>query len=442
MTEAPKHSAVRWRIVALLTGFSLVSYLSRMNISVAQQYMAPEMGLSDIQIGQIFSAFMIGYALFQVPAGVWGDRRGPRLVLAAAAFSWGFLTILTGLLPGIVFKGAAAAFLSLLLIRFLLGVGEAATYPVAALAIGRWMPVREHAFSNAVVIAGATAGSAFTPPIVAALMQNAGWRASFYVTSLFSFVIAALWWWQGKDRPEDHSGVAASELALIREGRSATKSPGVEADSWLTLFRSRNVLLLSLSYFFDSYTMFIFVFWLYKYLVDVRKFSLTDGGWATSLPFVVATVMVPLLGWVSDRLSVRFGTLAGRRMTAMSCLVASGLLLFLGVGASSVWIAIAAICLSVGFINSTEGPYWSTAISLAGPHGGAAGGMMNMAGNLGGVACTSLVPVLVALVGWPNALASGTVAAGLGAVLWLLVRPGADDKASPESHYSADAVRQ
>src|SRR5258708_9075175 len=152
-SNAVAASAVRRRMLALLTGFSLVSYLSRMNISVAQQYMVPEMGLSEIQIGQIFSAFMVGYALFQVPAGTLGDRFGPRVGLSAAAVSWGLLTILTGLLPGILFKGATAAFFSLLAIRFLLGVGEAATYRVAARAIANWMPAQEHAFSNAVVIA-------------------------------------------------------------------------------------------------------------------------------------------------------------------------------------------------------------------------------------------------------------------------------------------------
>ena len=412
--------SVRRKILAMLAGFSLVSYLSRMNISIAQQYMVPELGLSDIQIGQIFSAFMWGYALFQVPAGIWGDRRGPRVVLTVAALSWGVATILTGLVPGKLITGSAAAFVSLLVLRFLLGIGEAATYPVAARAVANWMPVGEHAFSNAVVIAGATAGSAFTPPLVAYLMKNLGWRESFYLTSAFSFAIALVWWVKARDRPDQHSEVSARELAVIQAGRSS--GGPVNASAWLELLKNRNMIFLSLSYFLDSYVMFIFVFWLFKYLMDVRKFSVIGGGWATSLPFIVASCMVPALGYASDRLSARMGTLAGRRVTAMSCLMGAGLLLFAGASASTAWIALAAISLSVGLINSTEGPFWSTAIDLAGHNAGAAGGLMNMAGNFGGVACTTLVPLLVVWIGWPGALASGTVFAILSAVFWLMIR--------------------
>src|SRR5947209_3095049 len=413
----------RRRILAMLTAFSLVSYVSRMNISIAQQYMTAELGLTDIQLGQVFSAFMWGYALFQVPAGIWGDRRGPRFVLSASALSWGIATVLTGLVPGQLVKGATAALVSLLVIRFLLGVGEAATYPVAARTVSNWIPIREHAFSNAIVIAGATAGSAFTPPLVANLMKHLGWRESFYLTSLLSFAIALIWWWKARDKPEQHTGVSAHELALIMAGRPA--GAAAHAPSWQTLLKTRNVLFLCLSYFFDSYVMFIFVFWLFKYLVEVCKFSVVGGGWATSLPFVTASVMVPLLGYASDRLSARFGTLPGRRVIAMSCLAGAGLLLFIGAGAEEAWIAVAAISLSVGFIHGTEGPYWSTAIDLAGLNAGASGGLMNMAGNLGGVACTSIVPVLVHFFGWQAALASGTGGAIIGAGVWLFIRPEA-----------------
>lgn len=169
-----------------------------MNISVAQHFMVPELGLSDMQVGQIFSSFMVGYALFQVPAGVWGDRRGPRFVLTVAVLSWGLLTLLTGLVPGLVVRGASAAFVSLLILRFMLGVGEAAMYPVAGRVVANWMPLAEHAFSNAVVMAGNTVGSALAPPLIAYLMQTFGWRFSFYLTGIFPFGIAVLWWWQAR----------------------------------------------------------------------------------------------------------------------------------------------------------------------------------------------------------------------------------------------------
>jgi hypothetical protein len=173
-------TAVRRRILAILVSFSLFSYLLRMNISVAQQFMVPELGLSDSQVGQMFSSFMVGYALFQVPAAVWGDRRGPRFVLTVAVLGWGFLTLLTGLVPGLVVRGAAAAFVSLLILRFMLGMSEAATYPVAGRVVANWMPLAEHAFSNAVVMVGNTAGSALAPPLIAfRAFPNTVFRAGY-----------------------------------------------------------------------------------------------------------------------------------------------------------------------------------------------------------------------------------------------------------------------
>jgi ACS family glucarate transporter-like MFS transporter len=420
MTE-PGTSIVRRRILALLAGFSFLSYLLRMNISVAQQYMAPEIGLSDIQIGQVFSAFMLGYALFQLPAGMWGDHRGPRFVLAVCGIGWAVATLLTGLIPGLVVRGTLASLLVLLALRFLLGAGEAATYPVAARAVGNWFPVSDRAFSYAVVIGGATVGSAFTPPLVAALMQALGWRATFYVTSALPLFVSAAWWWQARDRPEQHPEVSPAELAVIARHQPAEARGLGDRSSWLRILKERRVLFLSLSYFFDSYLVFIFVFWLFKYLVDVRKLGTMASGWATSVPFVVASVALPLFGRLSDRLAARIGGVPGRRAVAAGCLLVSAVLLLVGATTESVGVALAAISLSVGFLISTEGPYWSTVIDLAGKNTGAAGGLMNAAGNLGGVVSTAVVPVLVHYLGWFGALASGSACAFASVGFWFMI---------------------
>jgi ACS family glucarate transporter-like MFS transporter len=398
--------AVRRKILTTLGAFAFLSYMLRMNISVAQQYMVPELKLTDIQAGQVFSAFMLGYAIFQVPAGWLGDRFGPRRVLAAAAFIWGLTTLFTGLVPGRWITGTSAALLSLLIFRFFLGIGEAAMYPVAARAVAIWMPVREQAFSNALVMVGSCVGSAFTPPLIASVMQNMGWRATFYLTSLFPFIVALVWLWQSRNLPEG-------------QGQHTTTT---DHSSWWRLLKNRNVLILSLSYFLDSYVLFIFVFWLFKYLVEVRKFSVIGGGWATSAPFVVASVALPYFGYLSDRLCGRLGILQSRRLVAMGCLTCSALLLFAGAGASNAGLALAAISLSVGFLFSTEGQYWATIIGLGGRNAGAASGLMNMAGNLGGVVSTAAMPLLVHYLGWTGALASGSALALVGAALWLAIR--------------------
>jgi MFS family permease len=268
----------------MLVAFSVLSYALRMNIAIAQQSMARELGLSDFELGQIFSAFMLAYAVFQIPAGIWGDRCGARLVLTVAAVNWFLATLLTGLVPGILATGSAA-FVSILGLRFFLGVGEAATYPVAARAIASWVPSGERTFSNSLMFAGCTAGAALTPPLIAYVMEEFGWRAAFYLSSLLPLLLAVIWWLESRDTPQDYGAVNDGELAMILAGRP----PGyydTARSVWRALTGNRNVALLALSYFFDSYVVFIFLFWLFKYLVDVRKFSVGGGGWATAVPYL------------------------------------------------------------------------------------------------------------------------------------------------------------
>ncbi len=399
----------RGTIVGILTGLSLVNYIARSNISVAAKFIKPEFGLNDIQMGQVFSSFLIGYSLFQIPAGRMGDRFGPRVVLALAALSWGLMTLLNGLVPGVLVTGAITTLGILFVLRFLLGVGESATYPVAARAIANWMPPAGRARSNAIVIAGAPFGSAITPPLISWLMVNLGWRQSFFITSLLGFGIAAIWWFKARDFP------AGARLALA--GAAETK----KSVSWWSLFRNRNVVLLSVSYFVAGYVLYIFVFWLYTYLVDVRKFSVLGGGVYSSLPWLAAFVLAPIGGILSDTLTRRWGARLGRRAVAIGGLTLSAIALLYGATVANPYLAIVGLAFAVGFEHFTEGTFWASMSNVAGAHAGAATGILNTMGNFGGIASTALIPVLVKYFGWVVALGSGSILAILGGLLWFAI---------------------
>lgn len=422
--DAPA-TAVRWRIVAMLAGFSLVSYALRTNIAIAAALMRTDLHLTQTDLGHIFSAFLIGYAVFQAPAGGLGDRFGSRLVLTVAAATWGLATVMTAALPGAI-GGAAGSLAVLLAVRFLLGLAEAATYPVAAATVGVWMPPTERAFANSLVIAGMALGSAFMPPLISRVMVAGGWRMSFYVTSVLGFAIAGLWWWYARDDPAQHAAVNEPERRAIAAGRAALiaadgGAPRPRIIHW-PLFRNRNMLLISASYFLDSYVLAMFVYWFYLYLVDERGFGLLKGGVVSSLPWIAALVLVPAGGRWCDRLSARRGPRTGRRAVAMTALGVSSSLLLWGARTGNPVVAVAALSLCVGFLMSTEGPFWSSAIDISGPHAGTAGGIMNTAGNLGGVASAFLVPLLVGRFGWIPALSAGSLFGFASAVLWLLIR--------------------
>lgn len=401
MTDHIQSSSQRKSVIALLWAFAFLSYLLRMNITVAQQYIARDFSFSDAQIGLIFSAFLLGYSLFQIPGGVLGDRWGPRLVFGVCGFWWAVTTALTGFLPGQIGSSTVAVLFVFIAIRFLFGISQGATYPVIMTAVAGWFPARQHALITSLIITGSTLGSAFAPPLVAQLMIRFEWRTTFYLAALLPLLVLYFWFRQTKD------------LAV-----SASKVSKEPTGSWWRILRTRNVFFLCLSYFLYCYSISIFVYWLFKYLVDVRHLSIANSGWVNSLPWVTASVMVPTFGYLSARYSMKVGFLRGRRSIASGCLLAASVLLYFGAQAADITIAIGTIALSVGLLYSTESSYFSTAIEIAGRDAGAASGMMNLAGNLGGVAATSAVPILVLHYGWLTALLSGSLLAVLAAIAW------------------------
>jgi MFS transporter, ACS family, glucarate transporter len=380
----------------------------RTNISAASTFMMADLHLDKIQMGQVFSAFMVGYALFQVPWGASGDRLGAGRTLTVAALLWSATTLLTGLVPGVLVPAGLASLVALMIVRFALGVGEAAAYPLASRAIASWLPASSRAQSFSWLIVAAAAGSAFTPPLVSWVMVHLGWRPSFYLGALVALALA-IWWRQS----------AGSRLDGELSGKTVADAGGA---SWRAALRNRDVALLSASYFLDSYLLFMFLFWLYLYLVEQRGFTIMQSGFYTGLPFAVAMLLVPLSGWLCDRLSTRLRGGWGRRLVGMGGLLLSSTFLLVGADVSSPAQALAGLSLAVGFLFCTEPAYWSTSMDLGGAHAGTVGGVMNMAGNLGGVVSTALVPVLVKHYGWPFAFESAAALALGAALLWLLVR--------------------
>jgi ACS family glucarate transporter-like MFS transporter len=415
-SAAPLPTVARSRrlIVVLLSAFSLVGYVLRMNISVAAPFMMTDLHLDKIQMGQVFTSFMVGYALFQIPWGMSGDRLGSGRTLTWSAVVWTVTTLLTGLVPGFLIPAGVLSLGALMVIRFLLGVGQAAAFPLASRAIVSWMPASRRAVSFAALIVGMAIGSAFTPPLVSWAMTSLGWRASFYICALIALALAVAW------HRLAGAGLDAS-ASTAPDGASAT---GGSFWSSLSILKDPSVAWMSLSYFFDSYILFMFVFWLFLYLEEQRQMTVMASGLYGALPFVAGLILAPFAGLACDALEAKWGGAWGRRAIAMTSLVLSGGFLILGVNVTSPLTAIAGLSLAVGFLLCTETAYWSLSMDLGGDRAGTAGGVMNMAGNLGGVVSTSLVPVLIREFGWPFAFQSAAALAALAAALWLVVRPG------------------
>ena len=403
-----RHTVVGWTLV-----LAAIAYLDRVCISTAAPAIRAELGLSDAAMGLVFSAFTLAYALFEIPSGWFADRFGARLTLARIVVWWSILTATTGLARG---------FASLLVVRFLFGIGEAGMFPAVARAFGRWLPERERGRAFGLVIMTGALGGALTQPLVVALLARTSWRVAFVLFGSVGVVWAAGWWRWFRDDPADHAGVGADELRLITAGRGTIERAG--GVPWALLARNRTLASLCLMYGAGIYGWYFYLTWLPTYLLRARGFELADVGWLAALPLLAIAVGVFAGGWTSDRLAHRLGPRRGRRATGLvgfplaAAAVVAAVLTPRPVACAVLFAAAA------GLAALGVAPAWAVAIDVGGGHAGVVSGAMNMFGNLGG----ALSPVVIGftlerLGSWQAPLLSVAVLYLVAAAAWLAIDP-------------------
>jgi ACS family glucarate transporter-like MFS transporter len=398
-----------------------VSFLDRVNISIAGGSIAEAYHLSDVELGKVFSAMLVGYALFQTVGGRLADRFGPRRVLAAGVMWWGIFTALTAMVPANI-RGALFIFVA---VRFLLGAGESVIYPSTNQFIARWIPATERGIANGWIFAGVGAGSLIAPLLVTHIMLRYGWRSSFWVCAIIGFAAGAVWFVTARDTPDEHKSVSASELALIRSGlmQSASEESQKSLVPWSRVLQSKDVWALTLSYFCYGYVAWIFFSWFYRYLAKVRGLDLKASAFYTMLPFGAMLVGCLLGGVINDRLTKRKGPRIGRCGLALVALVIAGAFIALGSQVQSARLASLVLAGGAGALYLSQSSFWSVTADIAGASSGSVSAFMNMGCQLGAALTASLTPWIAARFGWTT---SFLVAAGLcvvGAMSWLLVDP-------------------
>lgn len=395
------------KIVALLCATATAGYICRVNVSTAGAMMMKEFGLDQPAMGRVFSAFLLGYALCQIPGGAVADRWGARRTLRALPWLWvGFTAALAPLGFGPLAAGGAAIN-GLLAARFLLGTAEAPTYPASARGVAGWVAPSGQGRANGIVIASIGLGSAIASPLVSSLMVKWGWRVAILVSAIPSLAVALIWLRFREPQPYtgDSVGCAAAEQQAV---------PGVAR------LGSGSFVLLTISYTLQGYVGYIFVFWFYLYLVQERHFEMISGAWVNSMSWILSIALIPLGGFVSDRLAARSPAGKwGRRIVPIAGMAGSGILISVGAHTGSALVAACALALATGFVLSVEGPFWAMMIRLAGPNSGTAGGIMNMGSNIGGLISPALTPLIASWIGWENALHVAAGLAIIASLLWL-----------------------
>jgi ACS family glucarate transporter-like MFS transporter len=400
-------------------GFAALASVQRTTIAVAAPELTTALQLSKQQIGWLFLAFTAAYAAAQLPGGALGQRFGPRAVFTGVGLLGVIATLATALSPYVV--GGAALLGVLLIAQALLGLGQGPIFPVFATVVERWFPSRQFGLANGTISSGMLLGGALTPPLLVAMIAALGWQQAILLTALPPLLLTVLWWRFGRDRPQQHAQVTPAELAELDDAPPA--SP-LTFERMLGVLRDRNILLLALSYLCMNVVFYMISFWSFMYLVEQRGLKGLESGVMAMIPWIGAAVGAAVGGVLADRLAERYGATRGYRLLPLVSLPIGAVMLVAIPAVGSVLLAVAALTLAFFAMEVNEGPYWAATMRVARADTGAATGVLNTGGNIGGIVCQPLVAALVAGGDWRSAWVIGAAFAALAAVLWLFVRCG------------------
>jgi MFS transporter, ACS family, glucarate transporter len=424
LDETRRESAVspgrmRWVVIFCTFIVAAVSYLDRNNISIAASSLQKEFALTNVQLGGVFSAFIMGYAFTQPIAGRIADRFGASRVIAAAILWW---SVFTALLPAIP-VGVSGALVILLAVRFLLGIGEAVIFPASNRLVASWIPTGERGLANGLIFAGVGVGGATAPPLITFMMLNHSWRSAFWLCSLIGIAAGAMWLLLVRNTPREQKNISAAELSYIEAGISIRARDAGSSAGWRQVILDRNVAVLTLSYSCYGYVAYIFFTWFFKYLSDVRGLNLKASALYATLPFVAMALASWLGGLTSDKLIGVIGKRAARCGVAGVSLLAASVFVWIATQVADARVAALVLAGGAGALYFAQSAFWALSADIGGGSAGVVSGVMNMGCQLAGVLTASVTPIIANSFGWTASFAVAAVVCLVGAVAWLFVDP-------------------
>ena len=376
-------------ILLMLVILGMVTFLDRINISVAGSSIMKDLDLSPSQWGWVQSAFILSYGLLQIPMGALGDRFGHRKILAAIVLWWSAFTAFTGMAGGLA---------SLLVIRFMFGIGEAGSSPCSTGVISRWFEKNEVGKAQGYVWAASRMGGALTPFVVIPVMMWAGWRTAFYLLGVLGVVWALVWYWYYKDKVIVKSEKFAAAQLSSTETAAENSTPNRAAAANFSLFTFTSSLdfwLLCGMYFFYAFGSWFFFSWFPTFMELGRGFDKAELTYVVAVPFVMSMIGNITGGYLTDRLTRRYGLKTGRKALGSASLAVSAVCMFLAAFIPGKMAVFLFLSLCFGIFDLMLPSAWALCIDLGKQHAGTLSGAMNTAGNIGGFCCGILFGELV-----------------------------------------------
>ncbi|GGJ88617.1 MFS transporter [Pseudomonas matsuisoli] len=396
-------------VLSMLCAMYFITYLDRVNVSTAAVGFGAEFDLTKTEIGIIFSAFAYPYLVFQIIGGWVSDRFGAKRTLVVCGMVWAGATALTGL---------AGGFVSLIIARILLGLGEGATFPAATAAMSRWVPKENRGFAQGITHAFARLGNALAPAAMIAVMAAYGWRESFYVCAAISFVWVMLWMLVFTELPKDHPRISQQELDSLPPPKPKNKLPL----PWGRLFKRMSPVIVV--YFCYGWTLWLLLSWVPMYFMNMGL-DLKNTAIFASTVFFGGVVGDTLGGIISDRLYARTGDLnKARSLMVAICLSFTLLALLPLMFTKDIYVSLACLATAFFFSELTIGPMWAIPMDIAPDHSGTASGMMNTGSAMAAIISPVAAGMLIDQFGnWQLPFLVSIVLLAIGVVLSFRMKP-------------------
>jgi sugar phosphate permease len=376
--ETQRRTGYRWLVLVMLALISLITLMDRTNISIAAPMMMKEFGFTKTQMGFVFGAFAWAYSLGQFPAGWLSGKFGPRKLLAFVALFWSLMTIATAHAWGLV---------SLVVIRFVFGLGESGCMPSGHQAMQYWYLKSERGLANGVFHGAGQFATSVVPLVAVAMMTAWGWRSIFYGFGLVGVVWSVAWWFMYRDHPEQSKHVNAAEAEYIRAGIGVVEAQKKVEIPWGLILGCPTTWLMGVVYAAFVYSQNFFLYWMPTYLMEFRHFSLKHMGNLAPLPLFAGCVGVMVGGILSDYLAKKTGNLKwSRRGVCIAGLLGAAISIIPAALASSHVVVVICLIIANFFTQMVNAPSCAVSLDIAGGYAGIVYSVMNMIAQTAGAA--------------------------------------------------------
>ncbi len=371
-----KKTLIPMRFVLVFCTFlmTVLLFVDRASISAGKNNICSDLGLGMTQFGWIMAAFTLGYALFQTPTGKLADKYGPRRVISGVVILWSILTSLTG---------AAWNYISMLIIRFLFGAGEAGAYPALSKVVYHWFPIKERGVVQGINFSGSRIGAAFAMPLVAWMITGIGWRFTFVVFGGFGLLYGVMWYLLFRDKPENARYIGSKEVDYIKNNRQQELPGARKTIKFISLLESATMWKLMIQYICSNFTFYFSITWMYTYILERFQLGAVETGFYVSIPLIAGAIGNWFGGVLVDAIFSKGNWKFSRRIPAIIGFGLSSLGMIMVTQASTPILSVVFMALAVFGADMTLSPSWAFCIDIGKENAGFVSGTMNMAGNLG-----------------------------------------------------------